>query len=107
MSEHRHIPEPGELIYPPQSSWAPVFFAAGAVGLVAGIYAAGFIFSPVIYSIVGAVLVLAAFRSLVRGGIRGYYRLPRKQRVKSAALPVETLAPPTKQRLVNRASFLK
>jgi predicted PurR-regulated permease PerM len=94
MSEHRQIPEPGELIYTPQSSWAPVFFAAGALGLVGGIYAAGFIFSPFIYSIVGAVLILAAFRSLVRGGIRGYYRLPRKQRVRSAALPVETITPP-------------
>jgi uncharacterized membrane protein YfcA len=94
MSEHRHIQEPGELVYTPQSSWAPAFFAAGALGLVAGVYAAGFIFSPFIYSIVGAVLLLAAFRSLVRGGIRGYYRLPRRQRVRSAALPVETITPP-------------
>jgi uncharacterized membrane protein len=97
MSEHRHIPEPGELIFTPQSSWGPIFFAAGAVGLVGGIYAAGFIFPPVFYAIVGAVFALAAFRSLVRGGIRGYFRLPRRQHVQSAALPVETITPPSKR----------
>jgi len=94
MSEHRHVTEPGELIYTPQSSWAPAFFAVGAVGLVGGIYAAGFIFSPFIYAIVGAIFALAAFRSLVRGAIGGYYRLPRKQHVRHAALPVETITPP-------------
>jgi uncharacterized membrane protein YfcA len=92
MAEHRHIPEPGEMIYAPQPSWGPIFFAAGMVGLVCGIFAAGFIFSPFIYAIIGAVLLLAAFRSLVRGGIRGYFRLPRKQHVRGAALPVETLS---------------
>jgi hypothetical protein len=94
VSEHRHIPEPGELVFTPQHSWGPVFFAAGAVGLVCGIYAAGFIFPPVFYAIVGAVFALAAFRGLVRAGIRGYFRLPRKQHVPSAALPVETISPP-------------
>jgi len=96
MSEHRHIPEPGEMVYAPKPSWAPAFFALGALGLVCGIYAAGFIFSPVVYAIVGAVLILAAFRSLVRGGIRSYFSLPRKQRVRSAALPVETITAPPK-----------
>ena len=94
MSEHRHIPEPGELVFASRSSWAPAFFALGAVAMVCGIYAAGFIFSPFIYSIVGAIFVLAAFRALVRGSIRNYFRLPRKQHVKHAALPVETIAPP-------------
>ncbi|HUC00841.1 MAG TPA: hypothetical protein VMS11_13550 [Solirubrobacterales bacterium] len=94
MSEHRQITEPGELIYTPQSSWAPAFFAIGAVGLVGGIYAAGFIFSPYIYAIVGAIFALAAFRSLVRGAIGGYYQLPRRQQVRHAALPVETITPP-------------
>jgi len=97
MSEHRHVPEPGEMIYAPKPSWAPVFFALGATGLVAGTYAAGFIFAPVIYAIVGAVLILAAFRSLVRGAIRGYFGLPRKQHVRHAALPIETISVPAKQ----------
>jgi hypothetical protein len=91
MSEHRQIPEPGEMVYVPKPSWAPAFFAFGAIGLICGIYAGGFIFSPFIYAIVGAIFFLAAFRNLVRGAIRGYFRLPRKQRVRGAALPVEMI----------------
>ncbi len=94
MSEHRHVPEPGELVYSPRSSWAPPFFALGAVGLVCGIYAAGFIFSPYIYSIIGAIFALFAFRALARGAVRSYFGLPRKQHVKHAALPIETITPP-------------
>jgi uncharacterized membrane protein YfcA len=96
MSEPRHVPEPGELIYLPRPSWSPAFFALGAIGLVCGIYAGGFIFAPFVYAIVGAILLLAAFRNLVRGAIRDYFRLPRKQRVRSAALPVETITVPPK-----------
>lgn len=93
-SEHRHVPEPGELIYQAKPSWAPFFFALGGLGLVCGIYAAGFIFSPYIYAIGGAIFALAAFRLLAKGAIRGYFRLPRKQHVKHAALPVETITLP-------------
>ena len=96
MSEHREIPEPGELIYLPRPSWAPVFLGLGAVGLVCGIFAAGFIFPPFVYAVVGAIFALAAFRSLVRGAIRDYYRLPLRQHVRSAALPVETISLPPK-----------
>ena len=91
MSEHREIPEPGEMTYAPKPSWAPIFIAMGATGLICGIFAAGFIFPPFVYMIVGAILVLAAFRSIVRGAIRDYYRLPRRQRARGAALPVETI----------------
>jgi hypothetical protein len=91
MSEHRHIPEPGEMVYAPKPSWAPAFFAFGVLGLVCGIYAGGFIFSPFIYAVVGAIFLLAGFRNLVRGAIRGYFRLPRRQKVRGAALPVETI----------------
>ncbi len=94
MSEHRHVPEPGELIYTARPSWGPAFFAAGALGLLCGIYAAGFIFPPVFYAVVGAIFALAAFRNLARGAIRDYFRLPRKQQVRGAALPVETISPP-------------
>jgi hypothetical protein len=96
MSDHRQIPEPGELVYSPKSSWAPVFLALGILGLVAGIYAAGFMFPPVFYAIVGAIVAIFAFRSLVRGAIRGYYALPRKQHARGAALPVETISAPPK-----------
>jgi hypothetical protein len=92
MAEHRHVSEPGETIYTSPPSWAPAFFALGAVGLVCGIFAAGFIFSPYIYAIGGAIIALLAFRALVSGSVRGYYRLPRRQEVRSAALPVETIS---------------
>jgi hypothetical protein len=91
MSERRHVPEPGEMVYMPQPSWAPIFFAIGVLGLVCGTFAAGFIFAPYIYAIVGAVLFLAALRSLTRGSISGYFRLPRRQKVRGAALPVEQI----------------
>jgi hypothetical protein len=94
MSERRHISEPGELVYAPKPSWAPAFLALGILGLVAGIYAAGFIFPPLVYAVVGAIIALAAFRSLIRGAIRSYYALPRKQHSRGAALPVETISAP-------------
>lgn len=91
MSEHRHIPEPGETIHAPKPSWAPAFLALGALGLVCGVFAAGFIFPPFVYAVVGALIALAAFRGLVRGAARDYFRLPRRQRARGAALPVETI----------------
>jgi hypothetical protein len=91
MSEHRHVPEPGEMIFTPRPSWAPAFLALGILGLVCGTFASGFIFAPYIYGIVGAVIALVAFRNLVRGATRDYFRLPRKQRVRAAALPVEKI----------------
>lgn len=94
MAEHRQVTEPGEMVYAPRPSWAPAFFAVGALALVAGVFAGGFIFSPFIYSIVGAIVILAAFRSIVRGSVRDYYRLPRHQETRGAALPVETISGP-------------
>ncbi len=94
MSEHRNIPEPGELVYMPRPSWAPAFFALGVAGMVSGIYAAGFLFPALVYAVAGGVFFLAAFRSLARGAIRDYSRLPRKQKVCGAVLPVETISPP-------------
>jgi hypothetical protein len=82
------------MVYAPRPSWAPAFFALGAVGLVCGVFAAGFIFAPFVYAIVGAIIALAAFRSIVRGAVRDYFRLPRRQKVRGAALPVETISPP-------------
>jgi hypothetical protein len=96
MSEHRHITEPGEMVYTPKPSWGPVFMALGAVGLIAGIYAAGFIFPPLIYAVVGAIFLLAGFRNVARSAVRDYFRLPRRQKVRGAALPVETISVPPK-----------
>jgi hypothetical protein len=91
MSEHREIPEPGELVYPPRPSWAPAFFALGAVAAVGGIFAEGFVVSAWIYSIVGGVILLFALSSMIRSAGRDYFRLPRKQHARGAALPVEKI----------------
>jgi hypothetical protein len=94
VTDHRQVPEPGETIYLPRPSWGPVFFAIGALGLICGIFAGGFIFAPYIWGIIGAIFLLAAFRSIVRGAVRDYYRLPRRQETRGAALPVETISSP-------------
>ncbi|HKZ14987.1 MAG TPA: hypothetical protein VJL81_14195 [Solirubrobacterales bacterium] len=89
MSEHRHVPEPGETIQVPRPSWGPAFFALGAIGAVAGIYANGFVFSAFIWSYVGIIVLLFAFRAIVRTSVRSYFSLPRRQDAKSATLPTE------------------
>jgi hypothetical protein len=94
MAEHRQISEPGEMIYAPRPSWAPVFFALGSVALICGIFAGGFGFPKIFYSVIGAIILLAAFRSIARGASRDYYRLPRRQETRGAALPVETISGP-------------
>lgn len=94
MSEHRDIPEPGELVYPPRPSWAPALLALAAALAVCGIFAEGFMVRGWIYSVVGLVVLLAALRVIVRGATRDYFRLPRKQRVRGAVLPIETIQPP-------------
>lgn len=82
------------MVYTPSPSWAPAFLALGIVGLVCGTFASGFIFPPKIWAIVGAIIFLAAFRSIVRGAVRDYYRRPRRQEKRSAALPVEPISGP-------------
>lgn len=95
MSAEREIPEPGELVYAPRSSWAPVIFAFAAAVTVCGIFANGFMFPSWVWSIFGAVVLIGALRSMMRGAAHDFYRRPRKQRVRGAALPVETISRPT------------
>ncbi len=94
MSEHREIPEPGELVYQPRPSWAPAFFALGAVAAVCGIFAEGFMVRGWIYSIIGLAILLYALRTMIGSASRDYFRLPRKQQTRGAVLPVETISPP-------------
>jgi hypothetical protein len=47
-----------------------------------------------IYSIIGGVIALFAFRLIIRDAIRSYYKLPRRQHVRGAVLPVETISVP-------------
>jgi hypothetical protein len=96
MSEDRtrQVPEPGELVQRPRPSWAPAIFAFGAALAVCGIFAQGFMVRGWIYSVIGIVVLLAAFRQMAAGARRDYFRLPRRQRVRGAVLPVETIRPP-------------
>jgi hypothetical protein len=94
VSERRDIPEPGELVYPSRPSWTPAIFAFAAALAVCGIFAEGFMFRGWVYSIAACVVLLFALRSMVKGATHDYFRLPRKQRVRGAVLPVETISPP-------------
>lgn len=93
-AEHRHIAEPGELVYQPRSSWAPAIFGFALALTVCGIFAEGFMVRGWIYSIIGGIVALFAFRSMIREAIRSYYSLPRKQHTRGAVLPVEQISPP-------------
>ncbi len=75
-SEHRHIPEPGELIQPPRPSWAPAIFAFALALTVCGIFAEGFMVRGWIYSIIGGVVALFAFRSMIQDAIRKLLQAP-------------------------------
>lgn len=93
MSAHREVPEPGEAVYAPRPSWAPVVFALAAAVAVGGVFAE-FMLPGWIWSLAGVVVLLFALRTMVRGAAAEYYRRPRKQKVRGAALPVETISPP-------------
>ncbi len=82
------------MIYQPRSSWAPAVFGFALALTVCGIFAEGFMVRGWIYSIIGGIIALFAFRSMVQDAIRGYYKLPRKQHVRGAVLPVEQISSP-------------
>ena len=96
MTDHDRIPQPTESIYLERPSWGPPFLALGVALLVCGIFAEGFMVRAWVYSIIGAIFALAALWSMIRTGIRDFYRLPRRQRVRGAVLPVTTLRPPNR-----------
>ena len=95
--DHRTVTEPGELVHPPRSSWLPALFAFALAVVVCGIYAEGFMVRGWIYAVIAGVAALLIFRALVGDGVRDYYRLRRKQKVRGAVLPVETIQPPAKR----------
>jgi hypothetical protein len=91
MSEHKRIPQSSETIQTPRSSWGPAFFALGATGAVAGIYANGFVLSAFVWSYLGIIVLLFAFRAIVRTSVRSYFSLPRRQEARPATLPVDQI----------------
>jgi hypothetical protein len=84
--------QPAELVHTPRPSWAPAFVAFAAALALCGIFAEGFMVRGWIYSIIGVVVLLAALRVIVRGSVRDYYRLPRRQTARGAVLPVKTIS---------------
>jgi hypothetical protein len=93
MTEHRHVPEPGELIYQPRPSWAPMVFAFALALTLCGVFIS-FMLPGWFYSVLGLVVTAFSLRSMSKDATRSYYQLPRKQRIRGAALPVETISPP-------------
>jgi hypothetical protein len=96
-AEHRDIPEPGELVYAPRSSWLPAFLAFAIALVVCGVYAEGFMVRGWVYAVIGAVAALLVFRALVKDSISDFFGLRRKQKTRGAVLPVETISPPAKR----------
>jgi hypothetical protein len=92
--EHRHVPEPGELVYQSRSSWVPAFLAFALAVVVVGIYAEGFMLRGWVYSVIAGVFALFVLRAFIAASVRDFFRLRRRQRVRGAVLPVETIRPP-------------
>ena len=85
MADERRLPEPTELIYLPEPSWAPIFAAAGLAALAADI------FTTWVYSVVGAVVFLVAMKAWIGEIDARLARLPRRQRLTTAKIPAEPL----------------
>jgi hypothetical protein len=81
MAANGRAPEPTELIYAPEHSWAPVFVAFGLAGVLVGIFAGWF------WMAAGAVLGLLALRSWIATIAGDLRRLPRRQDPSIARLP--------------------
>lgn len=84
------IPAATEVIQPPRPSWAPAFFAFGLALAICGVFL-DFMGPGWIYTVIGAVVALGAFRSMVTGAVRDFNSLPREQEVGAAALPADTI----------------
>jgi hypothetical protein len=93
-SEHREIPEPGELVYAPRPSFLPALLAFALAVVVCGVYAEGFMVRGWVYAVIAGVAALFFFRGLVRHSVGEYFRLPLRQKTRGAVLPVETIQTP-------------
>src|SRR5439155_6033346 len=81
MADQSRVPEPTELVYVPGPSWAPAFTAVGVAALAIGV------FTSVIISIAGAVVLFWAVTQWFRSFEDQTERLPRRQRTTSTVLP--------------------
>lgn len=81
-----------ETIHLPRPSWAPAFLAFGLTLAVAGLYLE-FMGPGWAYSVIGAVIAVAAATSMISGAERSFFSLPRRQRARSATLPAGSIRP--------------
>jgi hypothetical protein len=82
MTPMREAEEPTELIYPPSHSWLPALSAAGLAGLVVGLFA----WWP--YAVIGGAVAVVSLIGWLRGTGRDMARLPRKQPLATAPIPL-------------------
>jgi hypothetical protein len=85
MKNGRRAEQPTELIYVPNSSWAPVLAGAGLAVVAIGLFAGW------VYAVAGGVIALAALWGWIRSAGTDVGRLPREQRVSTAVLPAVPL----------------
>ena len=85
MKDGRRVPQPSELVYVPNPSWAPVLAGAGI-----GVLAIG-LFAGLVYALAGGIIALGALWAWIRSAGTELGRLPREQRVSTAVLPAVPL----------------
>ncbi|HZJ28428.1 MAG TPA: hypothetical protein VFD37_00400, partial [Solirubrobacterales bacterium] len=68
----------------------PAFLALGLTAMLCGVFIS-FMGPNWFYVAAGAVIALAALRSMVAGATREYFRLPRRHRTDSATLPADSI----------------
>ncbi len=76
--------EPTELLYVPNSSWAPVTTAAGITLMIASVFFIGWI-----VTVIGAFLLLLGARSWWSTSSDEISRMRREQRTDTAVIPAE------------------
>lgn len=81
------VPEPTELIHEPRASWAPMLVAAGLTALIAGL----FTWWP--YALIGGVVAVLSLRHWLLGTGAELARLPRRQRLSTAPIPLDAAQP--------------
>lgn len=86
----RRVPEPTEIVQLPRPSWAPMFFALGLTAMLCGVFIS-FMGPNWFYVAAGAIVALAAARSMIGGARQDFFRLPRRREVRSATLPADSI----------------
>lgn len=84
----QRTPEPTELIYLPQPSWAPVLIAVGLAIVLAGAVVAWF------WSVIGAAILLGGVRAWWRTSDEEISRMRREQTVETAVIPAQPIRSP-------------